>query len=60
MKTVTIRIYCTTCDFESIRKLSINAHGYFELAPSYCPNDLFLLNQEIRGHIKSVFDEDEK
>jgi len=46
MKTVTIKLKCS-CGFEVVREVEVNKFGYFEIPDAYCPNDLFVLIQNI-------------
>jgi len=57
MKTIRIKSYCTVCDFEVEYYLDTNEHGFFDVPVGQCPNDLFVLNQDILGHIQSITDE---
>lgn len=58
MKTVRVISHCLSCDFKVEWHLDTNEHGFFQVPEAYCPNDFFLLSQEIIGHIKSIDDGD--
>ena len=48
LKTVKIHIHCSVCGFSTEYDLDTNEHGFFVMPDAYCPNDLLLLEQEIR------------
>jgi len=48
LKTVKIHIHCSVCGFSTEYMLDVNEHGFFVMPDAYCPNDLLLLEQEIR------------
>jgi len=48
MKTVKIHIHCTVCGFTADYDINMNEHGFFVMPEAYCPNDLLILEQEIR------------
>lgn len=48
MKTVRVHVHCTVCNFTAEYDLDTNEHGFFECPEAHCPNDLLILEQEIR------------
>jgi len=48
MKTVKVHAHCTVCGFTVDYDLDVNEHGFFVLPEAYCPNNLLILDQEIR------------
>ena len=48
MKTVKVHVRCTLCDFRTEYDLGTNEHGFFVMPEAYCPNDLLILDQDIR------------
>jgi hypothetical protein len=58
MKTVKVKVHCVGCDFRTEFDLNTNEYGMFVVPQAYCPNDFFVLDQDIMGHIKSITDED--
>jgi hypothetical protein len=48
MKTVKVHAHCTVCDFAVEYDLDTNEHGFFVMPQGFCPNDLLILDQEIR------------
>ncbi len=48
MKTAKIYIHCTVCGFTADYDIDTNEHGFFVMPQGFCPNDLLILEQEIR------------
>ena len=48
MKTVKIHAHCTVCDFSVEYDLGVNKYGFFSISEAFCPNDLMILDQEIK------------
>lgn len=47
-KPIEVYAHCSVCGFKKTYKIYLNNHGFYELPDAYCPDDLFLLNQEIK------------
>jgi len=58
MKTVKIITHCGVCGFRVEWDLKTNKYGFFQIPDAYCPTDFLLLNQDVKGHIKSIIDEE--
>lgn len=58
MKTVKVNVHCTVCGFKTEYDLDTNEYGFFVAPEGHCPNDFLILNQEIKGHIKSIADKE--
>ncbi len=58
MKSVKIISHCSICGFRVEWELNTNEHGFFQIPDGYCPVHFILLEQDIKGHIKSIIDED--
>lgn len=48
MKTVKVYVHCTVCGFSVEYDLDTNEYEFFVMPDAYCPNDLLMLDQEIR------------
>ena len=48
MKTVKVHAHCTVCGFSVEYDIDANEHGFFSMPEAHCPNDLLILEQEIR------------
>ena len=48
MKTVKVHAHCTVCGFSVEYDLDTNERGFFVMPQGFCPNDLLILEQEIR------------
>ena len=48
MKTVKVHAHCSVCGFTVDYDIDTNEYGFFVMPEAYCPNDLLMLEQEIR------------
>lgn len=48
MRTVKIHVHCTVCGFSTEYDVDTNEHGFFTVPEAYCPNDMLILNQEMK------------
>jgi hypothetical protein len=52
MKTVRIHAHCTVCGFTADYYIDTNEYGFFVMPQGFCPNDLLILDQEIRRDVE--------
>lgn len=52
METVKVHAHCTVCSFSVEYDLDTNEHGFFVMPEAHCPNDLLILEQEIRRDVE--------
>ena len=52
MKTVKVHAHCTVCGFSVDYDIDTNEYGFFVMPQGFCPNDLLILDQEIRRDVE--------